>query len=278
MDHKISIRRNRCAQFLSKAPNLPTSVLKILFGYYTRFPPHKDAVEAVIELSVDQRLSLKSLQKDFPFIITGISNPNCINQTEILESLVQIGISVYSAPIYVLAKFSLPYVLNPVKSLREFVDDLKMAAATDIFLTDVLSFGVEFSGDYIPLQKFFSTFDDSTQIFTVLFNISFDSEPSAFKYFFHELEKIYYYPGMELSSYRVYFKSDESFKIFLKDLWAAKHKGQLGFAEIFKHFNAEDRVSLTDSLDYKRNFIRWLNFFNVFFKESIIDEVKIKVL
>ena len=251
----------------------------MLFGYYVQkiHVPHDDAVEIVLKLSDQERLSLKSLQPSFPFIVNGISDPSCVNHSEILESLLQIGITEYSAPIFVLAKFSLPYILNPDRSIGEFLFDLKEEAKSNRFINDILNYSV-FKGnyDFEPFSEFLSKFDDSDSVLYVLDYARFKEEPPAFKFFFHELEKIYYH-GMEPTSYKHYFSSNDSFRKFLKDLWNAKHGIEpIGFDNIFKFFPDEQRKLLTSlltsSVDREIIFPTWMDFFNSYFKEHIIDK------
>ena len=253
-------------------PNLPIPAINMLCGYYIRDikASQKDALDIVLKLSDEERRSLKSLQPSFPFIITGISDPNCINPQEILESLLQLGITGYNAPIYVLAKFSLIYILNPVKSLSIF--DLEKEAETNNFIKEVLSYEVElYGGKVMPFLEFLSNYG-STQVFGALKNVPFSNDLFAFNDFFKELVSIYYYPKFDPLSYLVYFKSDDSFKKFLLGLWAAKHgeKLPLGFGEIISFFPASEGIRLEHMIDYKKNFFKWLNTFLSLFQEYII--------
>ena len=188
-------------------PNLPIPAINMLCSYYVRDNKvsQKDALDIVLKLSDDERSSLKSLQPNFSFIIAGISDPDCINPPEILDSLLQIGITEYNAPIYVLAKFSLTYILNPVKSVREFIFDLKKEAETNSFIKEVLSHKVESDDKVMPFLEFLSKFE-STHVFAALQDVHFDKEGLVFNFFFQELVNIYYYPNLDLFYYKIYFK------------------------------------------------------------------------
>ena len=126
---------------------------------------------------------------------------------EILDSLLQIGITEYNAPIYVLAKFSLTYILNPVKSVREFIVDLEKEAKTNSFIKEVLSYKFNFEGSFMPVLEFLSN-SGLTQVFADLQYVYFVEERMVFKFFFRELVSIYYYPKLDLLSYFMYFKVD----------------------------------------------------------------------
>ena len=255
-------------------PNLPISAINMLCSYYIRDikASQKDAVDIVLKLSREERSSLKSLQPNFPFIIAGISDPSCTNHQEILESLLQIGITECNAPIYVLVKFSLTYILNPVTSLRTFIFDLEQEAETNSFIKEVLSYKIESNDKVMPFLEFLSKFE-SSHVFAALQNVHFDKESLVFDFFFKELVSIYYYPKLDLYDYFPYFESHDSFRRFLWDLWAAKHGNEppFGFTEIFKFFGGGERYSLTHMIDYKKDFTKWLSLFRSSFQEYIIE-------
>lgn len=267
-------QKNQCVRFLRKAPSVPVPALNLLFGYFIRNvkTPQKSAFDLIMKLSDQERISLKRLQ---PQSVSNfeISDPNCKEEDLILRSLLEIGLTDTTAPIYSLVWFSIPYILNPNQTIENFIKDLVAKAEKDVFLKTILNYKEKgISGISKSFISFLYNCPENSEIFTILLNTWIEEDPSAFNFYFRELVKMFYYPGLDLRDFLTRFGTPSSQKMFLKDLWDAKHGRRLGFADILKFFPKEEEVRLTESISYKKNFNNWLYFFVSLFEENIINK------
>jgi hypothetical protein len=282
-DPEMHFEITQSVRFLKNAPNVPTPVLNLIYGYYT--PSIKfsssESVKLISNLSDLERKSLAKFQPQNE--ISGISDPDCKTPQLILKSLLECVNTFELRPFYSLANFSLPFFVRPKISLREYTKKLKDEARKNQLIQIVSMDEVEFDGK--PENRPYNFFERleilsvKSDVLTDLFKISFKENPVAFKFFlsgllenfFYETITVYY-SGMDLIKFVNSFRNEKVYFNFFQDLRNAKEGLELGFNEIIEHFPKQNQFELRDIWSHKKNLSKWLTYFFTYFDEHIIKK------
>jgi hypothetical protein len=262
----------KCIKYLQRAPNLPVPVMNLLFSYYmqTATTPHEEVVDMILKLSGEERTSIMALQSDPAY--NGVSDSTCVNPSEILESLLQIGCTEFDGSLFALAKFSIPFFLDPFWTLEEFLVALEEEAKTNDDLRKALSYIVQFKhkSSSLPLGNLKSSIFPFA--FQLLRELRFEKAPLLFRYFLRDLVKIHIYPDLDLFLFLKSFKTEVSQKQFLEDLWNVKNGIGIGFTRVFFLFPLEHVKTLKQDVNFRKDYTYWIKIFAVLFKRYIINK------
>ena len=117
-----AFKRIRRAKFLTHCRHLkqiPIPAVKVLFKYYIcEFKKVKASdIQAIIYLTPEQRLSLKSWQHDamdsFNNYHDGLSDPEITDRIILFDALLKLGVDMRNEKFYILAKTIVPYIVDP---------------------------------------------------------------------------------------------------------------------------------------------------------------------
>ena len=178
------VRKLKFSAYYAFLITIPDQASQVLLKYYSCEAREVNStdIQAIIDLTADQRSILKIWQTEALGYHDSLSNPEEFDRTILFEDLLKLGVEPDNNNMYLLAKTIVPYIIDPVLDFSLFKGEMKSGELADLQSEMFADHGFPFRS----LHEFGKFVGNASTTHDIIANGSFffGYYDQLFKYFF----------------------------------------------------------------------------------------------